>query len=359
MSRLCSGILFLYVAGAALAEAGAPAVGRQDDAYHFASFADGRHDGLFAEWWYFNLVDAEQGVKAIFAYSVVNPTDRGGRGLSSVLAVAYVPGGPFQQGAYLPPSAFVGSSEQADVSVGEGLPSEGHVEVIDDGRYRITGTVDGDHHIAWDLVYERESASWFAADQRPVGRFRWELMSWLVYMPSASVSGTFAVDGQSYELHGARGYHDHNWGEWIPGLVTWNWAQYSDPHVRVAVGDFPKVAEGTVGVDFGGRQTVFEKPQYQVTHSAWRFDAVYKRWFPTRTRVHAESDAMVLDVRFRAIETVPIVPPLQLPVLPLVYEQTAEITGKLWKKTPSGERRLLASLAGMGFKEYTSLAFVR
>jgi len=47
MSRLCSGILFLYVAGAALPEAGAPAVGRQDDAYHFASFADGRHDGLF------------------------------------------------------------------------------------------------------------------------------------------------------------------------------------------------------------------------------------------------------------------------------------------------------------------------
>jgi hypothetical protein len=358
MRRLCSGILFLCAAGAALADAGAPPVTRQDDAYHFASFAGGRHEGLFAEWWYFNLVDAEQGVQAIFAYSVVDPADRTGRGLSSVLAVAYVPGGPVQQGAYLPPSALIASPEQADVSVGEGLPSESHVEVIDDGQYRITGTVDGDHHIAWDLVYERESASWFAADRRPVGRFPWELMSWLVYMPSASVNGTVTVDGHAFEVHGARGYHDHNWGEWIPGLVTWNWAQYSDARVRVAVGDFPKVAEGTVGVDLDGRQTVFAKPQYQVTHSAWRFDAVYKRWFPTRTRVRAESDTMALDVRFQALDTVPIVPPLQLPVLPVVYEQTADITGKLWRKTPSGERRLLASFAGMGFKEYTSLAIV-
>ena len=137
MRRLGSGILFLCVAGAALADAGAPAVSRQDDAYHFAAFADGRHDGLFAEWWYFNLVDAEQGVQAIFAYSVVDPSDRTGRGLSSVLAVAYVPGGPVQQGAYLAPAAFTGSTEQADVSVGEGLPSQGRVEVIDEGQYRM------------------------------------------------------------------------------------------------------------------------------------------------------------------------------------------------------------------------------
>jgi hypothetical protein len=48
-----------------------------------------------------------------------------------------------------------------------------------------------------------------------------------VYMPRASVSGSMTVDGRRYRLRGARGYHDHNWGEWIPGLVTWNWAQYT------------------------------------------------------------------------------------------------------------------------------------
>jgi hypothetical protein len=55
---------------------------------------------------------------------------------------------------------------------------------------------------------------------------------------------------------------------------------------------------------------------------------------------------------------VPIVPPLDLPVLPLVYEQTADITGTLWEKTPAGEWRLLTSFAGPGFKEYTSLTAV-
>jgi hypothetical protein len=357
--RLSPGIFYvclayLYLSGWALADGGATPVTRQDDAYHFAAFADGRHDGSFAEWWYFNLVEPEQGVQAIFAYSVVDPTNRSGRGLSSVLAVAYVAGGPYQEGAYMPPDSFAASADQADVTVGPG----GRIEVIDDGRYRIVGAVSGAHSITWNLVYTRQSDSWFAADRRHVGRFPWEQMSWLVYMPSASVSGTLTVDDRVYRLRGARGYHDHNWGEWIPGIVTWNWAQYSGPHVRVAVGDFPKVDEGTVGVDFKGRQTVFERSQYRMTHSAWRFDAVNRRWFPAASRLRAESESLVLDVRLKALDTVPIVPPLDLPIRPLVYEQTADITGTLWEKTPQGEWRLLTSFAGTGFKEYTSLTTV-
>jgi len=356
--RLSTGIFFLCLAAWALADGGVSPVTRQDDAYHFASFADGRHDGNFAEWWYFNLVEPEQGVQAIFTYSVVDPTNRTGRGLSSVLAVAYVAGGPHQEGAYLPPDSFAASRDQADVTVGEELPAGGRIEVIDDRRYRIVGTVAGAHSIAWNLVYTRQGDSWFAADRRHVGRLPWEQMSWLVYMPSASVSGTMTVDDRVYRLRGARGYHDHNWGEWIPGIVTWNWAQYSGPRVRVAMGDFPRVHEGTVGVDFGGRRTVFGKSQYRLTHSAWRFDAVNKCWFPAVSRLRAESESLALDVRFKALDTVPIVPPLDLPILPLVYEQTADITGTLWEKTPQGEWRERTSFAGTGFKEYTSLTTV-
>ena len=357
--RLSTGIFFLCLAAWALADGGVSPVTRQDDAYHFASFADGRHDGNFAEWWYFNLVEPEQGVQAIFAYSVVDPANKTGRGLSSVLAVAYVAGGPHQEGAYLPPDSFAASGDQADVTVGEDLPAGGRIEVIDDRRYRIVGTVAGAHSIAWNLVYTRQGDSWFAADRRHVGRLPWEQMSWLVYMPSASVSGTMTVDDRVYRLRGARGYHDHNWGEWIPGIVTWNWAQYSGPRVRVAMGDFPRVHEGTVGVDFGGRRTVFGKSQYRLTHSAWRFDPVNKRWFPTRSHVSAASEGMILDVRFRVRDTVPIVPLLDLPIRPLVYEQTADVTGTLRERTPQGEWHLLTLFAGTGFKEYTSLTAVK
>jgi len=356
--RLSSGIFFLCLAGWALADGGSPPVTLQDDAYHFASFAGGTHEANFAEWWYFNLVDPDRGVQAIFAYAVIDPAHRTRLGMASVLAVVYAEGGPLQEGAYLSPGSFAGSADRADITVGEGLPAGGRIEVLGEDRYRITGTVSGTHSVAWNLVYARRSQPWFAADQRQVGGLPWERMSWLVFMPSASVGGILTVDGRVYRLRGARGYHDHNWGEWIPGLVTWNWAQYSGPRIRIEVGDFPKVGEGTVGVDFEGRQTVFAKPEYRLTHTAWQFDAVNRQWFPTASRLRAASESMVLDVRFHARETVPIVPPLDFPIRPLVYEQTADITGALWERTPPGEWRLLTSFTGSGFKEYTSLTAV-
>ena len=39
--------------------------------------------------------------------------------------------------------------------------------------------------------------------------------------------------------------------------------------------------------------------------------------------------------------------------------QTADVTGTLWEKTPAGHWQLLASFAGTGFKEYTSLTTVK
>jgi hypothetical protein len=351
------GILFflLCLARWAPADGVASPVTRQDDAYHFASFAGGAHEGNFAEWWYFNLVDPDHGVNAVFAYSVIDPANKTQLGMASVLAVVYAAGGPVQQGAYLPPDSFAGSPEQADVSVAEGPAGGGRIEVIDDGRYRITGTVAGTHRVAWNLVYTRRSPPWLAADERRVGWLPWEVMSWLVYMPSASVSGSITVDGRRYRLRGARGYHDHNWGEWIPGLVTWNWAQYGGPGIRVAVGDFPNVAEGAVGVDFEGRRTVFEKPQYWITHSDWAFDLVNQQWFPTTSWLWAANQTTILAVRFHVQETVPIVPPLNFPIRPLVYEQTADVAGALWERTPPGDWRLLTTFADTGFKEYTSV----
>ena len=71
-------------------------------------------------------------------------------------------------------------------------------------------------------------------------------------------------------------------------------------------------------------------------------------------KTSASDDACAREL----LDTVPIVPPLDLPILPLVYEQTADISGTLWEKTPQGEWRLRASFAGIGFKEFTSLTTV-
>jgi hypothetical protein len=350
--------IYLYSGGGALAAAGTP-VSPQDDAYHFASFADGEHDGLYAEWWYFNLIDPEQDLQAIFAYSVVDPANRSRLGLASVLGVVYRPGGTVQQLAGFPPDAFSASAEEADVTLSSG-PSNGRIRAESADRYRITGAVTGDHDISWNLVYVREGEPWLAADRRNVGTHPWELMSWLVYMPGATVSGTVAVDGHVYRVRGAGGYHDHNWGEWLPGVVTWNWAQYSAAGINVALGDFPRVDEGTVGVDFEGERIVFERSlsQYRIVHGAWTYDPLNKRRYPTKTWLHAESENSALDLRFEAVDTEGIVPPLNLPIRPLIYEQTARVTGVLWEKGARGEWRRRTSFAGLGFKEYTSLTAV-
>lgn len=58
-TRFAFGVILAIATSPAAAQTAAP-VTRQDDAYHFRSFQDGRHDGRYAEWWYFNLVDAEQ-----------------------------------------------------------------------------------------------------------------------------------------------------------------------------------------------------------------------------------------------------------------------------------------------------------
>jgi hypothetical protein len=351
-------VLAVSLAGGAFAADPDPPVTRSDDAFHFASFADGHHDGLYAEWWYFNLIDTEQDLQMILAYSVVDPANRSGLGLASVLAVVYTPGGTVKELAAFPTEAFSGSPDEAHVTVAGGPAGHARIEVEADDRYRLSGVVAGAHHVDWSLDYLREGRPWFAADRRQVGKQPWELMSWLVYMPSASVSGTVTVDGQVHHVHGARGYHDHNWGEWIPGVVTWNWAEYTSPQISVALGDFPRVDEGMVGVDFEGRRTIFDPSQYHIVHTAWTEDPINKRRYPRMTWLRAENDDTSLLLRFEALDTEPIVPPLDLPVRPLIYEQTARVTGVLWVRDADGEWRRRATFGSLGFKEYTSLTAV-
>jgi len=358
MRALSGAVLWWLAAGPLVADPGSP-VTRADDAYHFASFADGQHDGSYAEWWYFNLADPEKDLQIAFAYSVLDPANRSGLGLASVLAMVYMPGTRFQQGAYLSPDSFFASLDQADVVIASGASGGGRIEVIDDGRYRIVGAVAGEHRVAWDLVYERQAEPWFAADRQNVGSLPWEQMSWLLYMPGASVSGRVLIDGRAYRVRNVRGYHDHNWGEWVPSLVAWNWAQYFEPGLGLALGDFRSAPVGMVGVDVQGRRVVFGKPQYRLVHTAWLYDAANRQWLPTTSWLLAENESTALLVRLEARGTLPIVPPLDIPLLPepLLYEQTARIAGALWERDPQGPWRLLTSFDGGGFKEYTSVTF--
>jgi hypothetical protein len=317
-------------------------VTRRDDAFHFAQFRDGQHDANYAEWWYFNLIDRAQGLELALTYAVIDPANLTGFGTASVVAIAYTPNARFTETAVYPSTAFAASADQADVLVAGGSPfTLNIVQVLSDDVY--------------------QTGAWLGADREHVGVFPWEQMSWLQYMPGALVAGDVTIDGHVYHVANTRGYHDHNWGEWVPFTVAWNWAQYFEPGLNFSIGDFRNSATGVVSVDVSGERTVFAKNEYVLIHDGWNYDAANQVWFPSRTWMYAQNALRTLIVSMGARETVPVRPPpqLPLPLVPVIYEQTADFIGWLWDRNSAGEWTFTRAFGGAGYKEYTGISPVQ
>ncbi len=319
-----------------------------DDAYHYRDWADGHHDVNYIEWWYFNLFDSQQNLQAIFTYFVADPTNLAGIGLAQLTAVAYTPNGIVSLNDVYSPDVFSASYDQADVQI-----EANRIEVVDADTYRIVGATRNGR-LSWDLTYARQAPSWFAADRMVVGTLPWEQMSWLVYMPRAAVTGELTVDGQTYTV-AASGYHDHNWGEWVFTNALWNWAQYSEPGLSFELGDFIGGPVGVASLEVQGERTVFTTDQYRLVHTRWAYDEADRTFYPVETLFFAEDATTRLSLTLRVTTTDVLRGELgaRLPVA-LIYEQTAEYTGRLWQKSPSGAWRLAKSFQGGGFKEYTA-----
>jgi len=319
-----------------------------DDAYHYRYFADGQHDENYIEWWYFNFFDAVQDIQIIFTYSIIDPENYSDLGQAMVVAVAYTPQDVISETDVFSTEKFSASYEQADVQI-----EANTIEVMDSDTYHIVGSI-GNGRVSWDLTYVRQADSWCAADREKVGLFPWEQMSWLIYMPGAYVSGEIEVDGQSYTLNKAPGYHDHNWGEWIPSNAVWNWAQYFEPGLALEIGDFMRRPAGTMSIEFQCDRTVFSKDQYHLIHTRWALDNENRKLFPGRTWLCAENNTRRLLLGIQAHDTEALRMKMPFPLADvIIYEQTARYVGRLWEKNPHGEWELLVSFSGDGFKEYT------
>jgi len=352
--RVLGSVIFLLivVSTAWASEAWGDHVLLSDDAYHYGDFADGEHDGTYIEWWYFNLFAED--IRVIVSYAVVDPDNYTGLGRAGVGAVAYTPQGIVNESDLFATEAFSASSDQADVEI------EGNtIAVIDSNTYRIVGS-SGEGRVRWDLTYVRQADSWIGGDREKVGIFPWEQMSWLVYMPGAYVSGEVAVDGERYSLNSVPGYHDHNWGEWIPTNALWNWAQYFEPGLALEMGDFVNKPAGTVGLEFQGNRSVFSKEEYRLIHTQWAFDEETRKRVPNMTWLYAENATtrLLLSMETDETEGLRAAVPFPLPDI-IIYEQTAYYQGWLWNKGSDGTWELLGSFGGNGFKEYTARQWKR
>ena len=138
-----------------------------------------------------------------------------------------------EENSIFPTDCFSASSSQTLVEIGYDVCQDNKQNTIDDATYRITGSI-GDGRLSWVLHYVRYTQPSDVIEEK-IGIAPWEKMSWLVFMLGAYVSGTITTDGKKYELHHSPGQHDHNWGEWISGNVLWNWAQYFEPRLALAL----------------------------------------------------------------------------------------------------------------------------
>jgi hypothetical protein len=332
-----------------------------DDAYHYRDFHDGRHDANYIEWWYFNLFAED--IQVVFHYSIINPDNYLDRGMAGVGVIAFSPEGVVEATDWFSPDLISASYEKADVRIPDLAPFPNSIEVSGDGVYRIVGHIRKGSWISWDLTYEPLIDPWFARDSEKVGLFDWEEMSWLVYMPGARVTGSIVINGRTYCINRVKGYHDHNWGEWITTNAMWNWAQYFDPEKGLAleIGDFMGKPVGVVSLEFDNVRMVFERDQYHLLHTRWTLDPENQKWFPAISWLVAENETWRLIARLETLDTEPVLAPLKMPsFLPevIVYEQTARYTGGLWEKTEEGEWALLMPFHGKGFKEYTGLKWI-
>ncbi len=147
-------------------------------------------------------------------------------------------------------------------------------------------------------------------------------------MPRAQVSGRLAVDGRVYEIDAA-GYHDHNWGEWIPTDALWSWAQYSNPDLAFELGDFQGQPTGLASIDAAGERTVFTKEQYAFIHTRWAFDHA-ERAFGSLTSLREHFRCVPEIIRFSndlCYRDAPLIPLRQPPpkrLLPLKSKFIAE-----------------------------------
>jgi hypothetical protein len=324
----------------------AETVTEANDGYHLLGWLGSSHLADYTEWWYFNVYDTTNNVQAIFSYLINNPFNLSGGlapvGISEMAAVAYTPAGIVPEAdIYLTP-AFSAKVLKADVTIGK----QNSITVIDESTYQIAGaTRDG--KIAWNLLYQRTAPSWFAASRSSVAAQPWELMSWLLYMPAAAVSGTLTVNGTSYEVN-ATGYHDHNWGEWDLTGVPWNWAQFSQPGLTFDLGDFPNKPGGTAGVEVNGQRYIFQNSQYTLTHTQWAYDPKYKVNYPTQSVFQANNGTAQINVTMNVIATEGLAPPNSGPTL-VIFEQTTSYMGQV---TIGGT---VQNVTGNGFKEYTAM----
>ncbi|RCV63199.1 hypothetical protein C5S53_15235 [Methanophagales archaeon] len=127
-------------------------------------------------------------------------------------------------------------------------------------------------------------------------------------MTGANVHGTITIGGITYDMSG-RGYHDHNWGEWLFDDPQWNWAQVSVPeeNVSLVLGDviIPPARNIMMTFKYNGT-TIIIFDEIDLRYTSYEFDPITSKLYPDEYHVTGNSDEYRINVTINVIKNVPL-----------------------------------------------------
>ncbi|MDD9944147.1 MAG: hypothetical protein OXU20_24095 [Myxococcales bacterium] len=317
--------------------------GALDDGYKWPSSSH-THPMLYMEYWYFNFTDPETGVGGIIGFGVVNPADHLGLGRAAVVGSMFDgEGGATAFDDLYPIEDFSAHVAAADVEIGK----SGKLTANGTDHIRVRAR-SNNGEVQVDLEFKRAASQVMIPPGQ--GPTSWSWNRWLIYMPSACVSGTVTVKGKQTMITQGGGYHDHSWGAWPLPLSTWAWAVWSAPtkkHAGVigyhcafnksqAFVLVPHANGGQQRVDFEESTMVFTPKQI----GSWLL--FYKRPTEVSFEAYDSTREWRIDVTWRLTATANL---WRSPVI--IFESACTFEGGIYRKSEDGRWECYQPLNGV------------
>ena len=235
LRRLCAALAVLALTAAAAV--GAPGLRTATPA------DDGAHPGAGdrTEWWFVSATDPERGFSVAAALGSTFPGNP-----PATVVFLYLPDGAVHTVAAARVLDGEPATDRADVRLGPDRlwsPRPGVTRVRIDMPTGIPLFGGSPGPVSLDLTLRATNPGFTAG---PLALPEGQDLSWTVGAPAARVDGVVRVDGRTFRLDGARGYHDHNYGEFDladDAHGGWDWSAIHLPGGRSLVSGIVRPAD--------------------------------------------------------------------------------------------------------------------
>ena len=311
------------------------------DRWHYLDFRDGKHDGFYTEWKYFNFIQGD--MAGYIMYIVLDPELRTPIGSGRLIARIFKDGVFHGDMEKIPMDRIEFDTQTASVRM-----SGARLDEKTPHNYCITGSVAD---VSWNLEYNQNTPSLDGYSDTNFGILPWEKMSWLVKMPRARITGTISVNGTPIQLN-ALGYSDTNWGEFIPLFSRYEWAQFNDEKISVVYGviyRFGRIYRTYAYVEINKEVIDFDSTTFKIFGRQWGNEEFSGIKTPAKTQFEIKAGPYTLDVTYAPVRTDMIGVKISswLPKQ-TIAEQISKFTGTLKRNG-----NVVHSFSGLGFSEYS------